>query len=211
MTTRHFAGSAVRVGQRARRVTIETGPQRSTHLGDRRIPQAELPDRGPAGACGEVYGGAGDERLRQRPARRRSPTYSSISTAKAALGPSGSFESWTSGVLYERVHIDGAGLRLTNDSSRSAGRRLDSRQFRGVEFRCRSYRGERARGRPQCRDALRRAAVREATLDPRPVACPAAASEHTGAARRISPDAAVCTTRILVARSNRQRPLHGQR
>jgi hypothetical protein len=41
------------------------------------------------------------------------------STASRALGPSGSFESWASGVLYERVHIEGAGLRLTNDSSRA--------------------------------------------------------------------------------------------
>jgi hypothetical protein len=43
------------------------------------------------------------------------------STATGALGPSGSFESWASGVLYERVHIEGAGIRLTNDSSRAQG------------------------------------------------------------------------------------------
>ena len=30
-------------------------------------------------------------------------------TASRSLGPSGSFESWASGVLYERVHIEGAG------------------------------------------------------------------------------------------------------
>src|ERR1019366_7598678 len=43
------------------------------------------------------------------------------SRATGALGPSGSFESWASGVLYERVRIEGSGIRLTLDSSRSQG------------------------------------------------------------------------------------------
>src|ERR1035441_8464555 len=43
------------------------------------------------------------------------------STDQGALGPSGSFESWASGVLYERVKIEGAGIRLTNDSTRAQG------------------------------------------------------------------------------------------
>ena len=43
------------------------------------------------------------------------------STATGALGPSGSFESWASGVLYERVRIEGSGIRLTFDSSRAQG------------------------------------------------------------------------------------------
>src|ERR1035441_7282811 len=43
------------------------------------------------------------------------------STAQGALGPSGSCESWASGVLYERVKIEGAGIRLTNDSTRAQG------------------------------------------------------------------------------------------
>ena len=43
------------------------------------------------------------------------------STATGALGPSGSFESWASGVLYERVRIEGSGIRLTLDGSRSQG------------------------------------------------------------------------------------------
>ena len=43
------------------------------------------------------------------------------STATGALGPSGSFESWASGVLYERVRIEGSGIRLTDDSSRAQG------------------------------------------------------------------------------------------
>ena len=42
-------------------------------------------------------------------------------SATAALGDSGSFESWASGVLYEDVRIDGAGLRLSYDMTRSQG------------------------------------------------------------------------------------------
>jgi hypothetical protein len=43
------------------------------------------------------------------------------SAATGALGPSGSFESWASGVLYERVRIEGSGIRLTLDGSRAQG------------------------------------------------------------------------------------------
>jgi hypothetical protein len=38
-----------------------------------------------------------------------------------AIGASGSFESWTSGTLYENVKIEGAALRLTYDIIRSQG------------------------------------------------------------------------------------------
>lgn len=41
--------------------------------------------------------------------------------SKGSLGPSGSFESWASGVLYERVRVGGAALRLTKDMARSQG------------------------------------------------------------------------------------------
>lgn len=39
--------------------------------------------------------------------------------ATNAVGDSGSFESWASGVLYENVRIDGAGLRLPDDGLRA--------------------------------------------------------------------------------------------
>src|SRR5215207_4909639 len=41
--------------------------------------------------------------------------------SRGSLGASGSFESWASGVLYERVRIEGAALRLTKDVARSQG------------------------------------------------------------------------------------------
>ena len=120
VTARHFAGSAVRVGQRARRVTIEAcrsvdpvsepaGYRRQTFLieGQQVLVRQCTADHGMNDfAVGLLAGG---------------PNVFLDDTAKSALGPSGAFESWASGVLYERVHIDGAGIHLGNDSSRAEG------------------------------------------------------------------------------------------
>ena len=117
---RHFAGSAVRVGQRARRVTIEAC-------------RSEEPVSEPAGYRRQSFLVEGQQVLvRQSTAEQGMNDFASgllaggpnvflDSTATTAAGPSGSFESWASGVLYERVRIDGAGIRLTNDSSRAQG------------------------------------------------------------------------------------------
>jgi hypothetical protein len=120
VVARHFAGSAVRVGQRARRVTIE-------------VCRGEQPISEPAGYRRQSFLVEGQQVLvRQCAAEQGMNDFASgllaggpnvflDSTANAALGPSGSFESWASGVLYERVRIQGAGIRLANDSSRSQG------------------------------------------------------------------------------------------
>ncbi|HLM55211.1 MAG TPA: DUF6298 domain-containing protein [Pyrinomonadaceae bacterium] len=117
---RGFAGSAVRVGRRARRVTVEDcrslrpvsevgGYRRQSFLVEgqqvlvrRCHSEAGLNDF----AVG--LGAAG-------------PNVFLDCTAEGALGPSGSFESWASGVLYERVRIRGAGLRLAYDMGRAQG------------------------------------------------------------------------------------------
>ncbi|HWC99036.1 MAG TPA: DUF6298 domain-containing protein, partial [Candidatus Sulfopaludibacter sp.] len=120
VTARHFAGSAVRVGQRARRVTIADcrseqpvsevgGYRRQSFLveGQQVLVQHCSSEQGMNDfAIGMLAGG---------------PNVFLDCTATQALGDSGSFESWASGVLYERVHIDGAGIRLTQDSTRSQG------------------------------------------------------------------------------------------
>jgi hypothetical protein len=120
VTTRHFAGSAVRVGQRARRVSIEAcrseepiseaaGYRRQSFLveGQQVLVRQSTAEQGMNDfASGLLAGG---------------PNVFLDDTATAALGPSGSFESWASGVLYERVHVEGAGIRLSNDSSRAEG------------------------------------------------------------------------------------------
>jgi hypothetical protein len=120
VVVRHFAGSAVRVGPRARRVTIEACGSRQ--------PVSE-----PAGYRRQSFLVEGQQVLvRQCAAEQGMNDFASgllaggpnvflDSTATGALGPSGSFESWASGVLYERVRIQGSGIRLANDSSRAQG------------------------------------------------------------------------------------------
>jgi hypothetical protein len=120
VVARHFAGSAVRVGQRARRVTIEAC-------------SSEQPVSEPAGYRRQSFLVEGQQVLvRQCKAEQGMNDFASgllaggpnvflDSTATGALGPSGSFESWASGVLYEGVRIEGSGIRLTNDGSRAQG------------------------------------------------------------------------------------------
>jgi hypothetical protein len=118
VVARHFAGSAVRVGPRARRVTVEAC-------------RSEQPVSEPGGYRRQAFLVEGQQVLVRRCWSEQGmndfavgllaagPNVFLDSTASRALGPSGSFESWASGVLYERVHIEGAGLWLTNDSSRA--------------------------------------------------------------------------------------------
>lgn len=120
VTARHFAGSAVRVGQRARRVTIADC-------------RSEQPISEPGGYRRQSFLVEGQQVLVYRCRSEQGvndfaagmlaggPNVFLDCTATGALGDSGSFESWASGVLYERVHIEGAGIRLTEDSTRSQG------------------------------------------------------------------------------------------
>jgi Family of unknown function (DUF6298) len=118
VTARYFVSSAVRVEQRARRVTIancsseqpvsEVGGYRRHSFyveGQQVLVQKCRADAGVnAFASGFCAGG---------------PNVFFDCTATNALGASGSFESWASGVLYEKVKIQGAGLRLTYDFDRA--------------------------------------------------------------------------------------------
>ncbi len=119
-TFRHFAGSAVRIGQRARRITIEDC-------------RSEQPASERAGYRRQSFLVEGQQVLVHRCTSEQGmndfgvgmlaggPNVFLDCTATGALGDSGSFESWASGVLYERVRIVGAGIRLTEDSTRSQG------------------------------------------------------------------------------------------
>lgn len=120
VTTRHFAGSAVRVGARARRVTVE----------DSRFaaPVSEV-----GGYRRQAFFVEGQQVLVRR--CRSEAGLNDFAVGHAAAGPnvfldcesggslgaSGSFESWASGVLYERVRVGGAALRLTRDDTRAQG------------------------------------------------------------------------------------------
>lgn len=120
VTARHFTGSAVRVAPRARCVSVlncrceqpvaeRAGYRRHNFLveGQQVLVQACVSDSGmndfAAGFCA-----AG-------------PNVFLDCKALHALGASGSFESWTSGVLYENVAIEGSGLELDYDFERSQG------------------------------------------------------------------------------------------
>ena len=120
VTARHFAGSAVRAGPRARRVTVEGC-------------RSEAPVSEPGGYRRQSFLVEGQQVL-VRDCRSEAGTndFAAGFTAagpnvfldcesRGSLGASGSFESWASGVLYERVRVGGAALRLTKDMARSQG------------------------------------------------------------------------------------------
>ena len=151
VTVRNFAGSAVRVGQRARRVTVEDC-------------RSEQPVSEPAGYRRQSFLVEGQQVLVRKCTAEYGmndfasgllaggPNVFLDDTAKAALGPSGSFESWASGVLYERVRIEGAGLRLTNDSSRAEGAGWTAANSVVWNSRSHWYRSARPGGRREYRE-----------------------------------------------------------
>ncbi len=118
ITARRFVSSAVRVGPRGRRITVEDcrSEQPVSEVGGYRRHsflvegQQVLVQRCTANA------GFNDFAIGFTAA---GPNVFLNCTATNALGPSGSFESWASGVLYENVRVEGAGLRLTYDLARA--------------------------------------------------------------------------------------------
>ena len=115
---RHLVSSLVRAGPRARRVTVEHvrneepvsepgGYRRMSFLveGQQVLVQHCRADSGMNDfAIGFLAAG---------------PNVFRDCRATRALGASGSYESWASGVLYEDVRIEGAALRLTYDGARA--------------------------------------------------------------------------------------------
>ncbi|MCC9135562.1 DUF6298 domain-containing protein [Pontibacter silvestris] len=118
VTARHFVSSAVQAGPRARQVTVENcrsekpvseigGYRRQSFLieGQQVLVQHCTADEGVNDfAIGFTASG---------------PNVFLTCTATNAQGASGSYESWSSGTLYENVKIEGAALRLTYDVDRA--------------------------------------------------------------------------------------------
>jgi len=120
VVARHFAGSAVRVGPRARRVSV--------------VQSLSLePVSQPAGYRRRSFLVEGQQVLVYKCASESGmndfatgllaagPNVFLESKASGSLGPSGSFESWASGVLYERVTVPVSGIRLAYDLTRAQG------------------------------------------------------------------------------------------
>jgi Family of unknown function (DUF6298) len=112
VTVRHFASSAVLVGSRARAVTVVDSRSESP-LAERAnwrrmafFSSGELVlfqgcrAEGAWNAFGVGHASAG-------------PTVFLDSTAASSLSAAGPAESWSTGVLYDRVHVEGAPLRLS--------------------------------------------------------------------------------------------------
>jgi hypothetical protein len=120
VTARHFAGSAVRAGRRARRVTVESC-------------RSEAPVSEVGGYRRQSFFVEGQQVLVRHVSSEAGLNDFAVGHAAAgpnvffecvssgSLGASGSFESWASGVLYERVRVGGAALRLTRDDTRAQG------------------------------------------------------------------------------------------
>ena len=118
IVARHFVSSAVRVNQRARRVTVEDC-------------QSETPISEPAGYRRQAFAVYGQQVLVQRCHSQAGmndfasgllaagPNVFRDCEATGSLGASGAFEGWSSGVLYERVRVPEASIRLILDQSRA--------------------------------------------------------------------------------------------
>jgi hypothetical protein len=120
VTAYHFAGSAVRVGRRARRVSVERCNYASpvSEVGGYRRQGFFVEGQQVLVRDCRSEGGTNDFAVGLTAA---GPVVFLDCHSTDSRGASGSFESWASGVLYERVRIGGAALLLTQDSARSQG------------------------------------------------------------------------------------------
>ncbi|HKJ43569.1 MAG TPA: hypothetical protein VKA27_15845, partial [Sunxiuqinia sp.] len=120
ITAKHFVSSLVHVGHHAKRISILNC-------------NSEQPLSEPAGYRRQSFWIEGQQVLVQNCSAdfgmndfaiglcAAGPNVFLNCTATNALGASGSFESWSSGTLYENVKIEGAGLLLKYDFDRAQG------------------------------------------------------------------------------------------
>nr|WP_255709862.1 DUF6298 domain-containing protein [Pontibacter harenae] len=117
VTARHFVSSSVRVGPRARRVTVVDcqNEQPISEIGGYRRHSFLVEGQQVLVQNCTADSGVNDFAIGFTAA---GPNVFLNCTATNALGASGSYESWASGVLYENVQVEGADLRLTYDLDR---------------------------------------------------------------------------------------------
>ncbi|MFL6332622.1 MAG: DUF6298 domain-containing protein [Pyrinomonadaceae bacterium] len=120
VTARHFAGSAVRAGRRARRVSVEGCRYEAPVAEAGGYRRQGFFVEGQQVLVHNCHSEAGTNDFAVG-FTAAGPNVFLECESKDSHGPSGSFESWASGVLYERVKVGGAALRLTYDMARSQG------------------------------------------------------------------------------------------
>ncbi len=120
VTARHFVSSAIFVGLRARRVTVQDC-------------RSEAPVSEPGGYRRQAFLVYGQQVLVQRCHSEAGmndfatgllaagPNVFLDCDATGSLGASGAFEGWASGVLYENVRVPDAKLQLILDQTRAQG------------------------------------------------------------------------------------------
>ncbi|WP_218918725.1 DUF6298 domain-containing protein [Rufibacter tibetensis] len=118
ITARHFVSSAVKVGPRGRRITVANcrNEQPVSEVGGYRRHSFLVEGQQVLVQHCTAEAGINDFAIGFTAA---GPNVFLHCTSTNALGPSGSYESWASGVLYENVQVNGAGLRLTYDPERA--------------------------------------------------------------------------------------------
>jgi hypothetical protein len=120
ITAWYYADSAVRVGSRARRVTVAwctSARPVSEVAGCRRRGYLVQGQQVLVEGCRTVDAVNGFS----VGACASGPNVFRVCWTENALGPSGAFEGWASGVLFQRVHVDGNDLRLTRDDATTQG------------------------------------------------------------------------------------------
>jgi hypothetical protein len=120
VTARHFVSSAVRVNLRGRRITVENCRSEapvSEEAGYRRQSFLVYGQQVLVHRC-HSEGGMNDFASGMLAG---GPNVFLDCDATGSLGASGSFEGWSSGVLYEKVHVPESRIQLLLDFSRAQG------------------------------------------------------------------------------------------
>jgi hypothetical protein len=108
VTARHFVSSAVRVNLRGRRITVEDC-------------RSEAPVSEEGGYRRQAFLVYGQQVLVHRCHSEAGMNVFLDCDATGSLGASGSFEGWSSGVLYEQVRVPASRIQLLLDFARAQG------------------------------------------------------------------------------------------
>lgn len=118
VTARHFVSSAVRADQRARRITVEDCRSESPVAEAGGYRRQEFIVYGQQVLFHRCHSEAGMNDFATG-LLAAGPNVFLDCEATGSLGASGAFEGWSSGVLYERVHVPDSHIELLEDQNRA--------------------------------------------------------------------------------------------